>query len=101
LFNLETATDLQDLKKRIDSKIVQLESGEYGCTDCDYTSKFRHNLPKHIEARHVMIPGLQCNTCMKVCPTRESFRRHVAGISRGWDLMILFKLDFDLINIVF
>jgi len=81
--NKETAIDLQDLKKRIDSKIVQLESSEYGCTDCDYTSKFRHNLPKHIEARHVMHPGLQCNTCMKVCPTRESFRRHVARHKQG------------------
>jgi len=84
LFYLETAIDLQDLKNRIDTKIVQLESGEYGCTDCDYTSKFRHNLPKHIEARHVMIPGLQCQTCMKVCPTRESFRRHVARHKQGF-----------------
>ena len=51
---LEYGIEIQDLKKRIDSKIVQLASCVYGCTDCDYTSKFRHNLPKHIEARNVM-----------------------------------------------
>ena len=83
MLHSETAISLEDLKKRIDSKIVQLESGEYGCTDCDYTSKFRHNLPKHIEARHVMHPGLQCASCMKVCPTRESLRRHVARHKQG------------------
>ena len=83
MIRLETASDLQDLKKRIDSKIVQLETGDFGCTDCDYISKFRHNLPKHIEARHVMHPGLQCASCMKVCPTRESLRRHVAKHKQG------------------
>ena len=70
--------DLDDLKAKIESKIIAFESGEYGCQDCSYTSKFRHNLPKHIEARHVSHPGIQCDMCMKTCQTRESFRRHMA-----------------------
>ena len=42
---META-DLEELRKIIDTKIIYLVSGDFGCTDCDYTSKFRHNLPK-------------------------------------------------------
>ena len=50
---VESAVNLEDLKIKIDNKIVQLESGLFQCTDCSYISKFRHNLPKHIEAKHI------------------------------------------------
>ena len=50
---VESAVNLEDLKIKIDSKIVQLDSGMFQCTDCPYISKFRHNLPKHIEAKHI------------------------------------------------
>ena len=56
IYNLQTL-DLGKIYnitlKLAKSKIIQLVSGEYCCTDCEYTSKSRHNLPKHIEARHV------------------------------------------------
>ena len=42
---META-DLEELRKIIDTKIIYLVSGDFGCTNYDYTSKFRHNLPK-------------------------------------------------------
>ena len=45
--------NIEDLKIKIDNKIVQLDSGLFQCTDCSYISKFRHNLPKHIEAKHI------------------------------------------------
>ena len=73
--------DMVDLKNTIDSKIITLVSGEFGCTDCDYTSKFRHNLPKHIECRHIQL-SLTCPACFKPCPTRESLRRHMSRFHR-------------------
>ena len=77
LLILDFATDLDDLKKKIESKILALEDGSFKCSDCDYVTKFRHNLPKHIETRHVSLSGLVCHVCLKVCPTRESHRRHL------------------------
>ena len=74
---LESAVNLEDLKIKIDHKIVQLDSGLFQCTDCSYISKFRHNLPKHIEAKHIDHGGLICPICVKICSTRESLRRHL------------------------
>ena len=74
---LDVAADIEELKRKIYSKIVPLPNGHFKCSDCDYTSKYRANLPKHIECRHISLPGLVCNICQKVYPTRESLRRHV------------------------
>ena len=73
---LVMADDMEDLKMKINEKILVLED-RFKCTDCDYESKFRHNLPKHIESRHVSLAGLACHICMKTLPTRESYRRHI------------------------
>ena len=78
---META-DLEELRKIIDTKIIYLVSGDFGCTDCDYTSKFRHNLPKHIESRNITNFSLNCPTCFKICFTWESLRRHLSRVHK-------------------
>ena len=77
-------------KVEINSKILSLDDGSYKCTDCDYVSKFRHNLPKHIEAKHIVhsgyscpvclnvyaTPGVECDLCHKNLKTRQAYRMH-------------------------
>ena len=60
----------------IRSKIVQINSSEYQCTDCNHTSKTRQNLGTHIEASHVDHPPVICNICAKLCTTRDALRKH-------------------------
>ena len=64
-------------KVEINSKILSLDDGSYKCADCDYVSKFRHNLPKHIEAKHIIHSGYSCPVCLNVYTTKESLRKHV------------------------
>jgi len=59
----------------IKMKIVKNEHS-FSCTDCDYTSSLKNNAEKHVEAQHIR-PGVFCQYCSKVCPTRHALRMHL------------------------
>ena len=59
----------------IKMKIVKKES-TFSCTDCEYTSQLKCNIEKHVEAQHIR-PGVFCQYCSKVCPTRHALRMHL------------------------
>jgi len=50
---------------------------DYRCTDCEYETKMKCNLEKHIEAKHIS-PGVACQYCNKTCPTRHALRMHLS-----------------------
>jgi len=50
---------------------------DYRCTDCEYETKMKCNLEKHIEAKHIS-PGVACQFCNKTCPTRHALRMHLS-----------------------
>lgn len=58
----------------IDSKTIRYGK-IFKCSDCDYETSVKGNLGKHIEAKHIS-PGVVCQFCSKVCPTRHALRMH-------------------------
>jgi len=64
--------------KTIQDRMVHLSSGLYGCSECDYTTKYRTTCLNHIESKHLPTNGFICNFCEKFCPTRNALKSHVS-----------------------
>ena len=47
----------------------------FKCSECEYETTVKGNLGKHIEAKHIS-PGVSCQYCSKLCPTRHALRMH-------------------------
>ena len=59
-------------------KIIQ-EGPNYICTDCQYVTSIKQVLKKHIEAQHIS-PGVMCEICHKISPTRHALRMHLKRV---------------------
>jgi len=66
----------EELDVMIQLKTVRIGK-DFKCTDCDYETKMKCNLEKHIEAKHIS-PGVACQFCNKICPTRHALRMHLS-----------------------
>jgi len=73
--SLGTVT-FDELDVMIQLKTVRVGK-DYRCTDCEYETKMKCNLEKHIEAKHIS-PGVACQFCNKTCPTRHALRMHLS-----------------------
>lgn len=73
---IDIFTDI--LNKTIQDRMVHLSSGLYGCSECDYTTKYRTTCLNHIESKHLPTNGFICNFCEKFCPTRNALKSHVS-----------------------
>jgi hypothetical protein len=60
----------------IKCKMSRSADGMWDCTDCDYQTKYRTTLSRHIEAKHVISTGFSCPECEQFCPTRNSLMAH-------------------------
>ena len=65
-----------DLISEIRSRITRLASGWYHCTDCAYESKYKSTMNRHVEAKHIVTPGVMCDHCLQVCPTSNALISH-------------------------
>ena len=59
----------------IQMKWQQAEDKFY-CTDCNYESFAKQAMEKHIESKHIS-PGVICQICHKISPTRHALRMHL------------------------
>jgi len=48
------------------------------CLDCQYTTKFKPVLFQHVESKHTLSSGYNCQFCGKFCPSRNALRCHVS-----------------------
>ena len=46
--------------------------GQYYCTQCDFVSKHKSSITRHIESKHLNTAGVQCDICDQVCSTRNA-----------------------------
>ena len=65
-----------ELKEMINKRIVRTPDNTFECSDCDYKTKHLHCLKIHIESKHIISDGFQCQLCEKLCPTRNALRAH-------------------------
>ena len=52
------------------------DSGHWTCVDCGYSSKFKNNVFKHVESKHVKAMFYTCKLCGKVLRGMNSFKTH-------------------------
>ena len=60
----------------VSSKMIQ-NGGMWQCTDCDYNSKYKANVYKHVEVRHVEAQQYECSVCGKVLRGINSYNVHI------------------------
>ena len=47
-----------DLSTEIANRISRLANGWYRCADCAYESKYKSTMTRHVEAKHLVTPGV-------------------------------------------
>ena len=50
------------LDNAIKSKMVRRSDGSFGCTDCDYVTKYNTTCQNHIESKHLSTSGVSVNS---------------------------------------
>jgi len=67
----------EEMIAAIRGRMRRLEGGEFGCTDCGYSTNNSTTMERHIESKHVVSAGIQCQQCAKICRTRHALRMHI------------------------
>ena len=65
-----------DVESAISEKMVK-EGSIWYCNDCSYQSGQKGHVYEHVEAKHVIHGGYQCQYCDKVLKSRASVRMHL------------------------
>ena len=71
--------DGTELPKDVDSAVkakMRKEGRLWLCTDCDYSSYNFSHIYDHIERKHAVHSGYDCQNCGQVLKTKDSARRH-------------------------
>ena len=50
--------------------------GLWTCTVCSHSSVNKHNVLKHVEAKHVATSGYNCGICQKFCSSLNALKLH-------------------------
>lgn len=65
-----------DVETEISEKMYK-EGSIWYCNDCSYQSGQKGHVYEHVEAKHVLHGGYQCQYCDKVLKSRASLRMHL------------------------
>ena len=57
------------------SKMIKSE-GQWSCIVCTFSSLNKHNVLKHVEAKHVSTSGYNCGLCQKFCSSLNALKLH-------------------------
>jgi len=69
--------NLDELENFImDNCIKDLLTNKWACGMCGQNGG-KLDVSRHIEAKHVILPNLKCDVCLKASKTRDSLRRHM------------------------
>ena len=68
-------------EKEIMSRMLKSD-GQWTCTVCSYSSVLKHNVLKHVEAKHVATSGYNCGICQKFCSSLNALKLHESRYHR-------------------
>ncbi|XP_040571188.1 uncharacterized protein [Lepeophtheirus salmonis] len=75
-FEKNKSLNKNELDIAIDKLICKSPNGHIYCTRCDYSTALQRSIRDHIEAKHIVTDGFECDQCSLRCKTRASLRRH-------------------------
>jgi len=67
---------LSDVSAGVNDKHISRGSDKYHCQLCDYSSKHRFNVKKHVEGTHRLGLGWDCEKCGRHFKHQDSFNQH-------------------------
>ena len=67
------------MTKGVDASGVVL----WQCSACDHSSKRKQDLGKHIESKHLLSSGFNCDHCGRYCPNSNALQVHVSRNHRN------------------
>ena len=70
------------LDAEIDSFLVSHGGGVWQCVECGGQGK-KGDMKRHVEAKHMLDPKINCPLCGKSAKTRDSLRKHVKADHDG------------------
>ena len=62
-------------EEEILSKMIKSE-GQWSCIVCTFSSLNKHNVLKHVEAKHISTSGYNCGLCQKFCSSLNALKLH-------------------------
>jgi len=65
-------------KEDMEAMIQRDETGLYHCLQCGYSSSMRRTIFEHVESKHMLGAGYNCQVCHKFCKSRNALRTHKA-----------------------
>ena len=66
-----------EMKEAIKQRMVKQYDGTWGCSECDFVTKYQATLTNHVEAKHLQSDGYSCQYCNKFCPTKNALKCHI------------------------
>ena len=75
----DNSTDQIDLP---DSVSANTAESLFPCKNCDYTTKFSHNMTKHFNAKHTDLMH-ECSLCDSKYSWKQQLRNHIESIHEG------------------
>ena len=80
------------LDELIEQNMRKDETGNWTCSQCDFSSNRSSNTRNHIEAKHIESGGFQCLVCNAFSPTRHALKMHMLRKHRkNWKLSCYFQ----------
>ena len=73
------------LDEKIKPMMIRRQDGLYGCSKCNYVTKYGTTCQNHIESKHMSTSGFICPHCEKFCPTRNAMKSHITKNHRNFD----------------
>ena len=79
-FPIPVASSLEELDRQISTLMRKCQNEEgysvWQCDVCGQRIQRKNDIKRHIEAKHLIFPGVTCNLCERVYKTRNSLRKH-------------------------
>ena len=66
------------LNDLIRTMMVRVEPEMWACSSCSYSTRFYSTMQSHIESKHIISPGVQCEICHVFSPTRQALKMHMS-----------------------
>ena len=60
----------------VDAYAVKIASGKYSCKVCGFVTRDKYNIRWHLEGKHELGAGYQCEKCKEVVKTKKHLTQH-------------------------
>ena len=60
----------------VEAYAEKIESGKYSCKLCGFVTRDKYNIRWHLEGKHELGAGYQCDICKQIVKTKKHLTQH-------------------------